>query len=335
MILNLSTTVPINRQVVAVKKPSAFTLVELLVVIAIIGVLVALLLPAVQAARESARRMQCQNHLKQMGLAFHNHADTMGHYPTGGWGWNYVGDPDLGFGEGQPGGWTYNILPFIEQKNAREIGAGQTGPLKQAELERLVTITIKFYNCPSRRPARTYPVPIKPKNAPNVTVGAKLDYSVNVGDTSRNQWNGGPGDTPWPSSTASPPWEWTGLVFDTSKVRMSEVTDGTSNVFMIGEKFLDMAKYTSGDDPADNENLYVGFDNDNCRSTHASYFPPKRDYRVQPGDGGPFYIFGSAHPAGFNVVLCDGSVRVINYNIDKDNFRRYGNRADGEALTWQ
>ena len=131
----------------------AFTLVELLVVIAIIGVLVALLLPAVQAARESARRTQCSNHLKQIGLAFHNHEDSMLHLPTGGWGWNYVGDPDGGFQENQPGGWTYNILPWIEQNNLREIGLGSPGPLKPAELARLVGTPIKFYHCPSRRTA--------------------------------------------------------------------------------------------------------------------------------------------------------------------------------------
>ncbi len=313
------------------KQLTAFTLVELLVVIAIIGVLVALLLPAVQAARESARRMQCQNHLKQIGLAFHNHSDTIGHYPTGGWGWNYVGDPDLGYADGQPGGWTYNILSFIEQKNAREIGLGQTGPLKQAELERLVTIPIKFYNCPSRRPAKTYPVPVKPTNAPNVTMGAKLDYAANVGDGPNNQYSGGP------PTARSDPATWTGLLYDYSKVRMSEVTDGTSNTFMVGEKYLNPAAYLTGADLADNENLYVGFDNDNCRSTHSSYFPPRQDSRAPPAPwtkANDLYMYGSAHPAGFNVVLCDGSVRVINYNIDQDNYRRYGNRGDGETISW-
>src|SRR5690349_21627560 len=99
-----------------------FTLVELLVVIAIIGVLVALLLPAVQAAREAARRTQCANHLEQLSLGALLHEDTHQHLPTGGWNWYWSGDPDRGFDRRQPGGWSYTVLPFIEQKALHDLG---------------------------------------------------------------------------------------------------------------------------------------------------------------------------------------------------------------------
>ena len=92
----------------------AFTLVELLVVITIIGVLIALLLPAVQAAREAARRTQCSNNLKQLALSSLNLEQTQLHFPTGGWGFLYTGDPNLGTGRNQPGGWLFNLLPFLE-----------------------------------------------------------------------------------------------------------------------------------------------------------------------------------------------------------------------------
>ena len=311
----------------------AFTLVELLVVIAIIGVLVALLLPAVQAAREAARRMQCQNHLKQIGLAFHNHHDTFNHLPTGGWGWDYVGDPDGGFAENQPGGWTYNILPFIEQKNLRDIGIGNPGPLKEAELKRLVETPIKFYNCPSRRPAALYPIPTnnQPKNAAKpVLLGAKTDYAVNAGDQQADERDGGS-----PTPTAIPVFTYTGICFVRSRIRLAEITDGTSNTIMVGEKHLAVTMYRTGTDLADNENLYAGFDNDHSRTTNNNTtgdvddirFPPRADSRMAD-----LRCFGSAHAAGFNAVLCDGSVRIIKYTIEELTFMRLGHRADGQTL---
>ena len=94
---------------------------ELLVVITIIGILIALLLPAVQAAREAARRMQCANQIKQLATGSLLHLDSQGHLPCGGWKWTWVGDPDRGFGPVQPGGWIYNILPYIEQPDIRRM----------------------------------------------------------------------------------------------------------------------------------------------------------------------------------------------------------------------
>jgi prepilin-type N-terminal cleavage/methylation domain-containing protein len=324
------------RQRACAKRRHGFTLVELLVVIAIIGVLVALLLPAVQAARESARRMQCQNHLKQYGLAFQNHHDTMKHLPTGGWGWGWVGDPDMGFGADQPGGWVFNILPYCEGKTIYDIAAGKTGVLKQADLARMVGTPIKFFNCPSRRPAAVYFIPPNDVffNFEPVNMGAKIDYSANCGDQLADQNKNG-GKPPAPPDPIPAVFQYTGVVFHRSMVRLSEITDGTSNTLMVGEKHLSVQNYRTGLDLADNENLYVGFDNDTTRSMNNRRtgavgdirFPPRVDSRVAD-----LRVMGSAHPGGFNGVLCDGSVRNFSYNINEDTYMRLGHRGDGLAL---
>ncbi len=131
--------------------PRAFTLVELLVVIAIIGILVGLLLPAVQSARESARRTQCQNNLRQIGLAFHNHEGSLKFFPTGGWDWNtpptYVsGQPATG--KEQQAGWGFQILPYLEGNNT------WSGSSAGTDLDRILQVIgspNKIYFCPTRR----------------------------------------------------------------------------------------------------------------------------------------------------------------------------------------
>ena len=137
-----------------------FTLVELLVVISIIGILIALLLPAVQAAREAARMTQCRNHLKQIGLAVLDHEQINGHFPTGGWGWSWGGgDPDRGFGLRQYGGWIYNILPYLEQQALHDLGTGLTDAQKSTMSGQRNVTPLETLICPTRRSVKVHPNP--------------------------------------------------------------------------------------------------------------------------------------------------------------------------------
>jgi prepilin-type N-terminal cleavage/methylation domain-containing protein len=169
---------------------NGFTLVELLVVIAIIGVLVALLLPAVQAAREAARRSQCMNQLKQLALASLNHESAHGHMPTGGWGWKWQGEPEGGYAEKQPGGWAFNLLAFAEQTQLRNLVSGipkTDRAAREAAMLKLVQTPVATFNCPSRRPLQLYAVsghnPYLAENlrsckSPDCMV-ARSDYAAN------------------------------------------------------------------------------------------------------------------------------------------------------------
>src|SRR5262245_56477715 len=133
-----------------IRDQHGFTLVELLVVIAIIGILVALLLPAIQAAREAARRTECTNHLKQLSLGALNHENAHKFLPSGGWGFMWTGDPDRGVGATQPGGWPYSLLNFLEEGAVHAIGAGLSDAEKKAQTLRQKATPVPVFYCPTR-----------------------------------------------------------------------------------------------------------------------------------------------------------------------------------------
>ncbi len=312
----------------------AFTLVELLVVLAIIAVLMALLIPAVQRVREASCLTQCQNNLRQIGTAIHNHHDTFRRFPSTGWGWSWVGSPDRGTGQEQPGSWIYNILPFTETENLRKLGAGQSSPAFDASILHLLATPVPLFNCPSRRDGGPYPSMVPMTYLSGMASGktasirptdlARSDYAGNAGSQSFNELGGGPkllstGDSStyhWPSGKKC-----TGVFFLRSRLTLLDVSRGTSNTFLVGERYISADHYRDGGDNGDNEGMYVGFENDVTRVT---FSPPLRD-RVGFEDT---RIFGSAHASGLNMLYCDGSVRLVAYDIDPDVFWEAGRRAD-------
>ena len=314
-----------------------FTLVELLVVIAIIGMLVGLLLPAVQQAREAARVMQCSNNLKQIGLACLNHESTIKFYPNSGWGYAWVGDSDLGMGWKQPGGWSYQILPFMEQQALYSImGDGNMSTMNKAMATQLVQTPMGVFNCPSRRTPKLYTGSTSGGfNYTDPQERAKGDYAACLGDWSYAQDNNTRNHpTPQYAAVANGTYKKkdlskvTGIIYSASETKIGEVRDGTSNTYLIGEKYLQPEYYEScgaGDDMG----VWIGADDDGNRSCSKDYFYLAQD---RQGYGTPnSYAFGSAHAGSFGMVMGDGSVQRISYAIDKETHAYLGNRKDGEV----
>ncbi len=281
------------------RRSGGFTLVEVLVVITIIGILVGLLLPAVNYAREAGRNAQCKNNLKQMGEACLAHEQAQDIFPTGGWGWCWVGDPDRGYGAQQPGGWIYNILPHTEQNALHDLGrygtASATGlgnVNKQQAAVQLVSTPVPFINCPTRRRDAVYFTHgTGINNAGGVPQPANLklartDYAISSGSSGSDQIGGGPAvgadalgsngglvvttaQTSYFGTRGVTNFQtYTGISFEQSTIRKDNVRDGCSNRIMLGEKFIDPQYYNGvNDDPYDNENAYVGMDNNVKRTT--------------------------------------------------------------------
>jgi len=323
-----------------------FTLVELLVVITIIGILISLLMPAVQSAREAARRTQCSNNLKQLSLGCLNHNTQFNFLPTDGWGWGWIGDPSHGAGWKQPGGWIFNILPFIDQQNVYALQMGLTGSAKATAASTMLSTPLAVLNCPSRRQLALYPTwetssSLSSDSAFGAgampTTVAKTDYACNGGDAfiDPSVFGGPQGPATYAAGTstaAQTNWQTigntaTGVMYAGSQISMGLITDGASNTYLLGEKSLNVDAYLAGTDQGDNENAYMGDNGDICR-----WGGPNNSLAQDAPGVATWQSYGSAHPSGFGVALCDGSVRVISFFIDMTTHGRLANRKDGQPV---
>jgi prepilin-type N-terminal cleavage/methylation domain-containing protein/prepilin-type processing-associated H-X9-DG protein len=315
---------------------AGFTLIELLVVIAIIGVLVGLLLPAVQKVREAANRMSCQNNLKQLALAVHNFHDAFNTFPPDSL---YTYDPT-----GPNWSWLAHILPMIEQDNLYKqanIGGNPANNINQS-LPQIAT-TVKTFLCPSDPDSWNGPVSY-PSNFDMLdpTLGpltyAVTCYRANIGAN----WGGGPpGSALWwgtdpqwcnsdpansnPATTYDGCAAGNGPMYETLKpLRFASILDGTSNTILIGEALTGK----------DYQNAWCHMDN----AIATCAYPPNAKNPVTGKDYPPDqwwnrYAFTSNHTGGAQFAMVDGSVRFIPDNIDLQVFRALATRAGGEVVS--
>lgn len=287
-------------------KNRGFTLVELLVVIAIIGILIALLLPAVQAAREAARRINCSNNVKQVGLALQNYHGTFNQFPQG-----------THYGSGLTVGWSWSavILPFIEQEIAGSLidfDYGYNAP-ENADATRSI---IPAYQCPS---------------APDNQVGsccsdikgnAKYTSEEDTGETNYTGIATHLGGYLFSQTDAS------GVLYSDSKVRIRDITDGTSQTLIIGEVDLDQDDPWKQNNPSrcPGENCYVGryWAEGNISTTFHGINSAKPDMLIR--------AIISRHPQGAQFGFCDGHVSFINQDVDQLVLEKLTTRKGGETV---
>lgn len=284
-----------------------FTLIELLVSISIIGILIALLLPAVQAAREAARKIHCRNNLKQIALACHNYESVFRVFP------GYAGEsqparvwiPGRSRAASMRGGnWLTKTLPYMEQgKLARKwevLGAKPADSLARIDRSGVNTVVADL-NCPSRRRAEPYPL-----------VGT---YQQRFGDSAvRSDYamNGGRAvvlEEPWIKVEKDGVWR---LGRSTG---FNHIRDGSSNTYLIGEKAMNTDKYRTGTDFGDRAPA-MGWVDNNTATNSVVRFAARSTVKDHEGSCTACHDFGSAHPGTWNAAFSDGSVRGIAYEIE-------------------
>lgn len=320
-----------------------FTFVELLVVTSISGILAAILLPAVQAAREAGRRATCQNNLRQIGTALELHVAATKRLPSGGWGHEWTGVPGRGSDKNQPGGWVYSILPYLELDDLHELGLHQIGTAREEAYSLRLATPLSMFSCPSRRVcaiwevAGNYGYAGTPRPYGHASRIARSDYAINGGSSYVLSFPGPStlemGDDPVYWRNVTYVGKFSGVSHLRTAALLSSFDDGLSKTYLTGEKMIDPANYESGLSPGDNDSIYSGYTNDLHRfagmaGSSQPWMPPVPD-GVENIDPPGFVRFGSAHGDGLHMANCDGAVKFISFDIDPEVHFRAGHRRDG------
>jgi prepilin-type N-terminal cleavage/methylation domain-containing protein/prepilin-type processing-associated H-X9-DG protein len=310
-----------------------FTLVELLVVIAIIGVLIALLLPAVQAAREAARRTQCTNNLKQMGLALHMYQDQVKVLPMGAY-------------DTQGAGWTCYILPYIEQQNlysTLRFIEGEEG--QWAHPSDVIPAAVRATR-PNMRATETV---IPGYRCPSAGVAEHVKYISSDAWHTLGRVPGcyiGSASGIVKNQNQNQLRNVDGMIFTESGIRIGDATDGLSNTMLVGETLPDDTPSTAREphQGTNADHWYIGSDDIDISDDFSEFlgstgvpmniFLQKLRTGETPtlGEQQMQLSYGSAHPGGCHILLGDGSVRFVSETVDTVTWSNLGNREDGVAL---
>ena len=330
------------------RERSAFTLVELLVVIAIIGILIGMLLPAVQQVREAARRSQCQNQLKQLSLGMHNYESAFQHFPSG-----VIGDSITSRGFN----WGTLILPYIEQKSIHDLLASVSDSFTNfTSRDNSVSPAVNYeqsvlpiFICPSdavgdlneRRPSMDNQGPAAKSNYVGV-VGPKLPHDLTNGGINNSSFYEIDGSgVPFPDDATKFRYEFPGMLFQNSKVSFADVTDGSSNTFLIGERDSAPGILPNGDEEFRRAAMWcgtrrVGWLNSSLGPTDGNIgYNLNAPYVSSGSDGFNFgqqrwVPFSSTHPGGANFSRADGSVTFVPDGISADAYEFGGTRDGGD-----
>jgi prepilin-type N-terminal cleavage/methylation domain-containing protein/prepilin-type processing-associated H-X9-DG protein len=294
-------------------KRRGFTLIELLVVIAIIAILIGLLLPAVQKVREAAARSRCQNNLKQIGLAMHNYYGANDRFPSG---FTSYAATINGDGMGPGWGWAAHILPHVEQDNLSR-GIDFARDIADPIHAQVRITSIKLYLCPSDSPKTPTFTTIDDTGAPICQV-AFANY-VGVGGTFEV--------TGFPDTG-------NGILFRNSSIRVTDITDGTSNTMMVTERHSGrspMTTWVGAITNCVNPPLNPGYDDEGPPTLVLTNTGEAADARVPNNPLDHVEDTSSRHTGGAHVLFGDGSVRFVRNSISPVAWEAIGTRAGGEV----